>query len=98
MSLVYQKSQDGALNTNAFMAYLNKLQDKCEKAHYDIQSNHCNGQLSNSFTKRMWKIGWKKKRLELQFLPQYSPMLNPIKECFSVFKSRVKELLASDEF
>ena len=76
----------GSVTREIFKSYLDNLcsslapNDRC-LIIVDNASVHKNISLSNSMH-------------TLKFLPPYSPMLKPIEECFSIWKSQVKAELA----
>ena len=83
------------------MQYLDELYEKItnmenyeEKIHNPtIVMDNCRIHGKDECEKWAKEKGWK-----CQFLPPYSPFLNPIEECFSILKSAIKNLLASPDY
>ena len=83
-SILHTKSVIGSFNGNLFVTYLQECMDQgfFTRIHYIIMDNcriHKTRDVQNFFHDN---------NLNFMYLPPYSPHLNPIKEIFSLVKSR----------
>lgn len=83
---IFHLSRTGPFNTENFLNFLNSLKDMLneEKKYVFIMDNV-------AFHKTLPVQDWfKGNNLKFLYLPPYSPMLNPIEECFSKVKHHIK--------
>lgn len=83
---IYHKFKLNAFNQDHFIAFLTELKEKLDvnKCNYLVFDNvafHKTAQVQNFL---------KENSLKFLFLPPWSPMLNPIEECFSKVKNFIK--------
>jgi len=93
--MIYYKIHDSAINGETFKLFLSELHAKCIDSEIEnpifIMDNakihHYRG-LSETINRL---------QIQIEYLPPYSPFLNPIEKVFSVWKNKVNRGQARDE-
>ena len=94
LGLVYSNYKCGSYNGEDFIQFLNEMNSNIWDLNIPnptLVMDNCSIHIEDSIVQLCQETGW-----DFVFLPQYSPMLNPIEECFSVLKSQIKKLLTGE--
>lgn len=84
VGVVYHEIHDRSVTREAFASFMTCLEVMLgeEETVIIMDNAPCHQGIQDNF-----------ENLEIKFLPAYSPFLNPIEECFSVFKAHLKHRL-----
>lgn len=94
IGLVYSNFKCGSYKCDDFISFLNEMNYAIWNLNIQnptLVMDNCKMHVENEIAQWAQETGW-----DFIYLPPYSPMLNPIEECFSVLKNQIKKLLTGD--